>query len=174
MVDMMEHESVTNIDATPTRASTTLQAITTNDRTFLVKKMEITVSLAPGGDSGASTPQFTGTPMYLLFFHNDGITANPAEAFDAHLMDKERHNDIIWMMPFIHKPAEVDDAGGWTAEGFQFNATRTKSFPKGYPMDKNDSYTWYVFNPTAGTSPDPSAIGSQFALRVRYWGVYIA
>ncbi len=172
MVHMLEHESSASPDATTTRSTTSIETLNV-DRTFLIKKMEIQFIFTPGGDSGTTTPQHTGHPMYLVFFHNDGTAANTAAALDGGFQDPETHNDIVWMAPFIFKPAEVDDAGGWAVQGTQVALTRIKSFPKGYPLDKNDSYTWLMFNPSTATAPDPAAINSLANLRVRYWGVYV-
>ncbi len=172
-VAMLEHEvNTAGADGLTTRNTTSIQSVTV-DRSFLIKKMEITLLFTSGGDSGTTTPQFTGHPMKVVFFHSDGVATSAANAYDAAIQFPESHNDVIYEIPFIFKPAEVDDAGGWAVQGIHTAISRTKTFPKGYPMDKDDTYSWVLFNPSASTAPDPTAVNSNCNLRVRYWGVYL-
>ncbi len=171
-IDMIEHETQnTGMDGLAARAELTL--VTVNlDRTFLVKRMEIGVGIHGGVEVvGAGVGVGLGE---LVFFHDDGLAADAEAALNATDQDKETHNDIIWARHFNWAPDDIDDASGWALRGIHQSFKTSKSFPKGYPMDKNDTYTWRVINvhPSAAM-PNPAAENSQIVLHVRYWGVYL-
>ncbi len=171
---MLEHESNTSIDGIASRASTSLQSIsTTLDRTFLIKKMEVSVLLDPGLESAASPGAFAVQIGKVVFFHSTGVESTIATAYDETLMNQESHNDIIWEIPFVFQPITFDSTSETYGDGQGVAMTRTKSFPKGYPLDKSDTYTWNAFNPSSTTYHDPSSRNSELNLRVRYWGVYL-
>ncbi len=176
MVDMIEHESSVSLDSIATRATGSLQVLTGGtdfDRTFLIKKMEVELTVYPGIDFAAAPTFAAPVPGKLVFFHSGGIASSIADAFDAALTDKERSNDVIWTLPFVWQPMVHDtDAVGDIIPGQGVALARTKSFPKGYPMDKDEVYSWTVFNPGSFAFPNPDS-NSECILRVRYWGVYL-
>ncbi len=173
MVDMLEHESNTSIDAIAARASSSLESFSL-DRTFLIKKMEVTVILAPGLSS-AATPSIHDPQMgKVVFFHSSGLESTIATAYDESIQNPESHNDIIWEVPFVFQPGTVDTDGGFAWPGQGVAMTRTKSFRKGYPLDKSDTYSWNAFNPSSANAfPNPTSINSELNIRVRYWGAYL-
>ncbi len=174
MVDMLESETGTNLTALAVRGTLDIEAAFAPDRTFLIKKMEINFQCTGGLETSTTPGQVSELQAYLVFFHDSGAAGGSiAAALNAGLQDKELHNDIIWMMPFLVRPQIVDTDAAWALAGLGFAAMRTKSFPKGYPLDKDETYVWGLFNPRSSAWFLPLSTAPNAQLRIRYWGVYL-
>ncbi len=173
-VDMIEQENQgTSLDSLGARAEVVIATIGDLDRTFLIKRMEIEF-IANGGVDVVGSQAFATGNALLVFYHDSGVSADAEAALDAGLTDKESHNDIIWSRPFLISPKNLDDAGGWFLPGIDTVFKTSKSFPKGYPLDKDDTYQWKVLNLSESLAfPNPVAEGSTIMIRTRFWGVYL-
>lgn len=174
-MDMIEHE-VANVavGTITTRAHVDIQTIGTSagilNRSFLIKKMEIEFSFLPSFTTDDASGQ-GAFPAYLIFQDESSgsNTDQPAEAFDAQLEDKAVHETVIWSRIFHFNHGLRDDADQISYAGIPATFKTSKSFPKGFPLDKTKIYQWKIFNPTTSTFFDNSLA----YLRVRYWGVYL-
>ena len=113
-----------------------------------------------------------GNFLYSLMFisqDRSGDIDTPAEMLDSRFDDRQAHQGVIWGRNYIIQPALVDDADNVTHLGQSANFKTSKSFSKGFRLDKDEDYAWEIFNPT-GISEDVVAF---IHLRVRYWGVYV-
>lgn len=178
---ILEHENEGSVfDGLATRDEVTLISVSP-DRSFLIKKMEIEFMVMPGEDADTETSAFTSFAPdvgLLVLYHDDGTSSDAEASLDATLQDTESHNDIIWSQPFQYQVRYIylDDTSGTGAviQGIPVVLKRTKSFPKGYPLDKDDTYSWRAVNvkETAAFS-NPTGINTRHFLRVRYFGVYL-
>ncbi len=178
---MLEHETQgTGLSGLTARNEVQIVAVDL-DRTFLIKKMEVEFSVDPGLNliaDDASAAQFSIDQGLLVFFHEAGVATDAENALDASLEDAEKHNDIIWSNPFNMSPGSflTDDADNVTSSQLAKDVIfkRTKSFPKGYPLDRSDSYSWKVINLSESAAFNaPATLVPNHFLRVRYWGVWI-
>ncbi len=177
VMDMIEHETTGSSNlALATRAEKDVLTIGTGadilNRTFLIKKMEIEYSLTVPFVTDVATVQ-TQLGFLALQMTSAGSNADTiAESFDATLEDKSVHDSVIWSRNFIWYPHLLDTTGNdlvaFNPNTISFKTS--KSFPKGYPLDKDEVYTWKVFNQSGSIS---WLTGSTNNLRVRYWGVYL-
>ncbi len=176
MVDMLEHEGVVGIGALASRADAAVAIIGRGEtqeveRSFLIKKMEIEFTLQP-----ARTPDDanvdTDLISFLIFRKTTGADAidTTAEAFDARIDDKEAHQRVIWSRNFLYREILLDDTDNISQWGQNIVWKTSKTFPKGYPMDKDETYAWSVFN---ADNANTYSNGAFAHLRVRYWGVYL-
>ncbi len=175
-MDMLEHEGFTTQSSISSRGSSAI--ITMGDdgtnaelsKSFLLKRMEIQFfAIANTVTDDASS---TGTNGYLLIYGKtsvDNTVDTPAEQFDARLEDRGAHQSIIWVRPFMVRTHVVDDADQVLTLGYDPNFSTSKSFSKGFRLDKDENYQWSIFNPGTA-SADSIAVKW---LRVRYWGVHI-
>ncbi len=174
-MDMLENEtSFSSVGALASRADFDLQTIGgsgTNvlNRSFLLKKMEIEFALLLAQTlDDASLVQNLG--YLVLQDESAGSDADTtAESFDAVLEDKAKHNTVIWTRLFHFVHPLNDDADNILHPGVTPVFKTSKSFPKGFPLDKDNSYQWKLFNPTS----TPWTTGNLAFLRVRYWGVFL-
>ncbi len=176
VMDMLEHETADHAPgALAARAHSTIFTIGTStnvlNRTFLLKKMEIEFtwfSATPTDDANAIFGEFG----YLLLQNTTSGTDadSPAESFDAALADREKHNTIIWTRNFLAQPSLFDDTDNISFPGNLVSFKTSKSFPKGFPLDKDENYSWRLFNQSTAS---PWTTGGVANLRVRYWGVYL-
>ncbi len=174
-IDMIEHEfEGTSLNSLGARNEQNIQTVSSSnlDRNFLIKKMEIEFMIHGGVDVTGAT--FGPNPSLLVFFHDDGIAADAENSLDAEVMHKEAHNDIIWSRPFSWMPVQTDDTNGHSIDGLHPVFKTSKSFPKGYPLSKEDTYIWKVINVSETLAfANPASEASNVWLRVRYWGVYL-
>ncbi len=139
-------------------------------RTFLIKKMEIEFTLCTPVTTDLATLD-TCRPSYLVFQKTSGRTDSDtvAEAFDSNFQgDDDKHLTVIWSMPFLFQEGIVDSTSD-VVMITDISRKTSKSFPKGYPLDKDEVYTWKIFN-ASGVN---WSTGGSIDLRVRKWGVYI-
>ncbi len=175
-MDMLEHEDFQAVSSLASRGTSqiiSLAADGTNaeiTKSFLIKRMEIEFfALA---DTHVDDASGTGVFPYVLMLHRnsvDNTVDSVAEQLDARLEDINAHQAIIWSRAFLIKPHIADDGDNVSDTGLDSNFKTSKSFSKGFRMDKDETYAWVVFNP--GTAAN-DAIAVRW-LRVRYWGVYI-
>ncbi len=176
-MDMIEDEvNDHSIGALAARSDSTLMSIgaggvTELNRTFLVKRMEINfMHAAAVATDDAAWP---GTYMGMLCFQKTSGGSDfdtSAEMFDAVLENKAGHELMIWSRYLIGTPSLLDDADQISLMGLHTAWKTSKSFPKGYPLDKHDTYAWRFFNPSASVA---IPTGSLTFLNVRYWGVFL-
>ena len=174
-MDMIEHE-VANVavGALASRVHVDIQTIGTSagilNRTFLIKKMEIEFCYLPSFVlDDASTLQSNVGYLILQDESSGSNTDQPAEAFDAQLEDKAVHESVIWSRIFVFVNPLQDDTDNISFPATNVIFKTSKSFPKGFPLDKTKTYQWKIFNPTTLAYID----GGLAYLRVRYWGVYL-
>lgn len=169
-----EVEGIT-IGGLAARAETTLMSWiggTDYDQAFLNKKMEIDFWIKPGLNADGTIALYSSG--LLVLFHDDGVTADAEAALDAAPHDTISHNDIVWSMPFIWQPDNVDDTSGWAMKGTEVAVRRTKSFPKGYPFNLDDTYSWRIINTDESAAwVTPASVNAEAGLRVRSWGIYL-
>ncbi len=176
-MDMLEHEhNQHNAGALASRTSSTIMSIGSGteilDRTFLVKRMEIEFMITPWPDvtiAALDTPR----KGYLVFINTSRRTDadTVAESFDAPLTNKEMHQGLIWSRPFVLVTELVDDTEN-VVDRPQNPSTvfkTSKSFSKGFPLDKDETYAWQLFN----AGGNAWASGSDAYLHIRYWGIYV-
>ncbi len=140
------------------------------ERTFLVKRMEINGVILPHAEtaiSGVDTDRVISLGFYKTSGGADSNT--PAEVLDAALDDDKIHRKLIWMRMFNYRPFIISDAEDEVEFPPNIEFNTTKSFTKGYPLDKDEIYSWQVFN----HSSNALSSGALLTFRVRYWGVYI-
>ncbi len=176
VMDILEHETAeTAVGTLATRAD--LDLFTINDgaqqvlnRSFLIKRMEVNfVFLPPVNTDDATTPgSFAG---YLALQDESSGTADDtvAEAFNAPIDADHKHNTIIWAKTFFAFSGYIDDTDNVTLRPTAAVMNTSKSFPKGFPLDKLKTYQWKVFNPSGSNW----ATGALVNLRVKYFGVYL-
>jgi len=111
----------------------------------------------------------TAELFYLVFRKTTGGSDidTTAEAFDADVEDDSKHKVVIWSRPGVARPLLLDDTENVVDQPPIVVWKTSKSFPKGYPLDKDEDYTWSVFNAAGSTF----VTGYLAFLRVRYWGV---
>ncbi len=175
-MDMLEHESVGAQSSIASRGTSTIITLGddgTNEeltKSFLIKRMEIQFSALADfiidDASGLAT-----AVLYLVL--NKTSVANAidtvAEQLDARMEDRSAHQQIIWLRPFIVRTHLVDDADNVTFTGLDAVFSTSKSFSKGFRLDKDETYVWSIFNPGSGSSDNIAVIH----LRCRYWGIHI-
>ncbi len=174
-MDMLEHETVQSGSSIATRGSSQIININKGGnseltKSFLLKRMEIEFTALPQQVTNDAIAGAIG--LYTLMFISQdrgGEIDTPAEMLDARLDDRIAHQGIIWRRNFVLQPVLVDDADNVTQIGQVANFKTSKSFRKGFRLDKDEDYAWEIFNP-AGASQDQ--ILTHF-LTVRYWGVYV-
>ncbi len=171
---MLEHETA-NIapGGLAARAQSDIFTIGTTtkilNRTFLIKKMEIEFSFLPAAvtdDAGVLAAQ--GGMLCFQDISSGTDTDTVAEALDADLEDQAKHQSLIWTRNFVFNYNLIDDADNIVTLPTLITWKTSKSFPKGFPLDKSKSYKWTIFNQTATW-----LTGSLANLRVRYFGVYL-
>ncbi len=140
------------------------------NRTFLFKKMEINFSLLPSIITDDATTSTYGAGYLVLQNTTAGTDSDTvAESFDAELENTQVHNTVIWAKIFSFNYGLRDDADQISYPPGLVNMNTSKSFSKGFPLDKDETYTWRVFNNTAGTW----VTGNIIHCRVRMFGVYL-
>ncbi len=174
---MLEHESFGSQSSIASRGSSTIISLGddgTNEEltsSFLLKRMEISFA----GLAGIITddlPANVQTGLYYLILHKTSVNNavdTIAEQFDARATDRDAHQQIIWVRQFVVRTHITDDADNVSFTGLDAVFNTSKSFSKGFRLDKDETYVWAVFNPSAIAL---TAMGS-VSLRVRYWGVNI-
>ncbi len=174
---MLEHEKEDiALGALASRSQVTLISIGVGatvselSRSFLVKRMEIEYTIVPSLATDDGT--VTGSrPFYIVFMkvssgsHQDTV----AECFDATLENSEIHKQVIWTRPGILQPDLVDDTDNVALRRDPDVVKTSKSFSKGYPLDKDETYRWVLFN-SGGSA---FTTGAFLGLRIRYWGVQL-
>ncbi len=173
-MDMLEHEDA-NISpgGLAARAQSDIFTIGTTtkilNRTFLIKKMEIEFSFIPAAvtdDAGVLAAQAGMLCFQDISSGTDTDTV--AEALDANLENTAVHQTLIWTRNFAFNYNVIDDADN-IVDLVPITVWKTsKSFPKGFPLDKDKQYKWSLFNQT-GTW----LTGNLANLHVRYFGVYL-
>ncbi len=175
-MDMLEHENFASQSSISSRGSSAILTLGddgTNSelaQSFLVKRMEI--DFAALSNTELNDANAAPSEIYVLVFHKisvDNAVDTVAEQFDARLEDRQAHWSIIWTRPFIQRERLADDADQVFSESLEPAFKTSKSFSKGFRLDKDETYQWALFNPGA------SAIDSMAAkwLKVRYWGVLV-
>lgn len=175
---MLEHEGTGQPGTIATRTDADLMQIGSEaiastvrlNRSFLLKKMEIEFCREPDSIT-AEASYFGGGYTEYLVFQCDSAGSDVdtvAECYDASLEDKAKHDPIIWTRIYNWTSTLADTTNHTFVAGRIACFKTQKSFPKGYPLDKDHTYQWKIFNATAYTSPD-----AKWYLRVRYWGVYL-
>ncbi len=175
VMDMLEHEVLVAGSSLATRSQQDLVSIGEGlthvlEKSFLVKKMEISFAALPDfvtDDAGAITTAI----QYLLLrtTSRDSTIDAVSEQLDARIGDREAHQGIIWMRIFDILTHLVDDADNVSTFGKSASFSTTKTFSKGFRLDKEEDYRWSVFNPHTTTVN----IVSFYSIRVRYWGVFL-
>ncbi len=176
-MDMLEHENYrtdSSIAARGTNAYLTLGDDGTNSelsKSFLLKRMEINFTALADfiGDDATGS----GTAAYVLGFHRtsvDNTVDTFAEQLDARLEDRLAHQAIIWYRNFNISTHLIDDADNSARAGIDVVINTSKSFSRGFRLDKDETYQWVLFNPSGIAAAD---IIAESGLRVRYWGVFI-
>ncbi len=175
-MDMIEHETPSTTPGTlSSRGAADIFTIGTGtailNRSFLVKRMEIEFILEPPVDTSIDDGLGLQSGYLLLQKTSAGSDSDtPAEAFDALLENKAVHETVVWSRPFGFWNTLIDVSGNDLVELAQPVVFKTsKSFPKGYPLDKDEIYIWRLFN--SGATSWLTGVVSQ--LRVRYWGVFL-
>ncbi len=167
-MDMLEFEVFVAGASIASRLSQVLETITEGlelPSSFLVKRMEISFVALP---HVAQTDGSTGI-LYLIFVNKTraGAVNTIAEMLDARGDDIHGHQGIIWLKMGYVSEDFIDAANGLSTGQHPWVLNTSKSFPKGFRLDKDEEYTWEVFNPSTGAL---DLVGS-YALRTRYWGV---
>ncbi len=174
-MDMLEHEALTVGAEITARNTEKLFGLGPNEgheltKSFLLKKMEI--DFACLGALEISIGDMLAA-IYMLVFDNTSSKSapidTPAESFDARIDDRQAHQGIIWGRDFIMSEGLLDTTNGVGAHGTNFQMKTTKTFPKGFRLDKDEIYEWKIFNPHVIALN----IHRFVHLRVRYWGIYI-
>ncbi len=141
------------------------------NRTFLIKKMEIEFFISPPADGDVSAIPIPAVGNLVLMKTSGGTNADTvAECYDSAVEDQKVHENVIWTRNFIWVPTILDITGNDLVAYSSIYALfkTSKSFPKGYPLDKDETYVWKVFN----QDPANAWVTGSFAyLRVRYFGV---
>ncbi len=175
-MDMLEHESFGTQSSIASRGTSTIITLGddgTNEeltKSFLIKRMEINFSALAKiiTDDAASF----GSAIYALVLTKTSV-ANAvdtiAEQLDARATDRDAHQQIIWFRYFNMVNWLRDDADNVTSPSGDTLFNTSKSFSKGFRLDKDETYVWAIFNPDSGASDQIA----QIALRVRYWGINI-
>ncbi len=176
-MDMLEHENVQSESSIAARGSSSI--ITFGDdgsgaelsTSFLCKRMEIDfAAIANLVTDDASARE---TTPYMLILHKtsvDNAVDTVAEQLDARLEDRAAHQSIIWRRYFIVAEGLQDDGDNIVVQGIQVTFKTSKSFRKGFRFDKDETYSWTLFNPNGAAAADAISIS---LLNVRYWGVNI-
>ncbi len=174
-MDMLEHENFNTQSSIATRGVSVITSIlkTGNHelvKSFLIKRFEVDFSALANllSDDAAGA----GTNLYVLaLFSSDRAAAidTVSEMLLRPIDDRQGHQGIIWMRPYIINPALSDDADQIAHVGRSAQFKTSKSFRKGFRLDKDEAYSWAIFNPTGGSQDAVAAVW----LRVRYWGVYV-
>ncbi len=173
-MDMLEFEVQSAPGALGARAESNQITIGTTteilNRTFLIKKMEIQFSMIPWSDTDISAI-VTGFG-YLYFYQSTGATDRDTlvEILDARLDDSEIKRQLIWLRNFVIHPFVLDSINNAVEQGTMISWSTSKSFPKGYPLDKDEQYKIGVFNPSTSVA---WVSGSVIIIRVRFWGIYL-
>ncbi len=161
-MDLIEHETAgAAVGALAARGNLTLLTIAADDlpQNFLIKKMEINVTW------DLSAVVLDGSQIgYICFRNADTSIAN---AFDARLDDPKLHQKVIWSK--IMATTVFSTMATTEANSVIVTMNTSKSFPKGFPLSREDGYQWVLFNPSAAAL----TTGGGFFLRVRYFGVYL-
>ncbi len=175
-MDMLEHESVGSVSSIAGRGTSTIISLGddgTNEeltKSFLIKRMEIDYF----GAAGIQTDDATGpvTAPYYLMFHKTSVANDIdtiAEQLNARMEDKNAHQQIIWRRQYFCRNHVIDDADNTNYTGSDVVFKTSKSFSKGFRLDKDETYVWVIFNPSS------VAVTAQVTVSFtcRYWGVYI-
>ncbi len=175
-MDMLEHETFANVSSIAARGNQALISFGddgTNAEqsvSFLCKRMEIdfiaTSDLITDDASGREVGAYA-----LVLQHNsvDPDVDTIAEQLDARLEDVRAHQGIIWRRYFTIAEGLQDDTDNIVIQGIHATFKTSKSFKKGFRFDKDETYRWAIFNPTAGALDAIDNAG----LMVRYWGVNV-
>ncbi len=137
-------------------------------QSYLLKKMEVNFTFRVFADtliSALDTTRVGALVFAKLSQSTDFDTV--VEMLDAGIENAEAHRNLIWMRSFVITPDLVDDTENVVERGNHFEWNFSKSFPKGYPLDKDEHYQWQIIN--LGTNAFQT--GSFSSLRVRYWVV---
>ncbi len=172
---MLEHEKFAAASAIASRGFAQIDSIGVGElnelnKSFLLKRMEIDFMSIPDLQTNDATASIHA-PLMLVMFRSSGAAAidTVAESLDARFDDIQAHQTIIWRRKFLENPSIIDDADN-VIDLSKANTFKTsKSFSKGFRLDKDEVYLWGIFNPTT-VSLDITA--SRW-LTVRYWGVYL-
>ncbi len=172
---MLEHEQFGASSSIASRGTSVLLTMGPNgthelNKSFLLKRMEIDFLVT--ADLNTNDATHSVQAPYYLVFHNIEVSAQintVAENFDSRLDDRQGHQPVIWTRPFLVDPYLVDDSDNVTLKGQGVAFKTSKSFSKGFRLDKDELYTWSIFNPFTSALDVIGFVG----LKVRYWGVYI-
>ncbi len=176
-MDMLEHEQFVSNSSIAARGSSTFLTLgddgTTEEleQSFLVKRMEIQFTAIPRivTDDASSV---MGTFAYALVFTKTSVDNDfdtIAEQLDSRMTDLVAHQALIWYRPYTVTVGLIDDADNIVHIGVPAVFSTSKSFSKGFRIDKDETYLWATFNPASSSQDALNNTG----LRVRYWGVYI-
>ncbi len=174
-MDLLEHEAFTAGSSIATRASQVLTTIGAGGshelpKSFLIKRMEIEYVCTP--DVITDDAALGALVPMMLALHKNSVAATVdtvAEQLDARIDDIMAHQQIIWRRKFIFNPSLIDDGDNITQLNPGVAFKTSKSFSKGFRLDKDELYRWVIFNPLSGSS---NLVAFHW-LTVRYWGVYI-
>ncbi len=159
---MLEHEvAAIAVGALASRATKTIINIAVDElpQNFLIKKMEINFTY-DGFPIAADVTQHG-----MLVFRNADTTV--AASLDARIDDEKLHQKIIWAKAVTI--VAFDGVATSEANVPFLTINTSKSFPKGFPLSREDAYQWTFFN-IAGS---PMTTGAILNLRVRYFGVWL-
>ncbi len=172
---MLEDETFSAASSIAARGQDSLQTIgegQTNELTksFLVKRIEIDFMAVPDLQTNDATAAVHAPyGLYLIKTSGPASIDTVTEMLGARFDDIVGHQNIIWRRTFMVNPSIIDDADNVidlaSAQGFK----TSKSFSKGFRLDKDDVYQWVIFNPTAVALD----IVATWWLQTRYWGVYV-
>lgn len=174
---MLEHETYGAVSSIAARGTSTILTFGddgTNEeltQSFLCKRMEIDfIALADLISDDASG---NGNASYCLGLHKTSV-ANAVDTFaeqlDARFEDITAHQNIIWRRYFSIFTHLIDDADNSASISRDVAFKTSKSFSKGFRFDKDETYQWVLFNPTAAAID----IIAERGLMVRYWGVNVS
>ncbi len=176
-MDMLEHENFGAESSIAARGSSTILSLGddgTNSeltKSFLIKRMEINFLASANYLTDDNLGPSHG--FYALVFTKtsvDNTIDTIGEQLDTRLEDIRAHQNIIWFRYFYVREGMRDDTDNVTTAPLAATFNTSKSFSKGFRLDKDETYIWAIFNPDGGAAQDTLALS---ALRVRYWGVHI-
>lgn len=176
---MIEHEEYKDTDGTiASRTALTLHTVSIH-RSFLVKRMEIEFTAIPNAyesndaqylpyrSAGAASGDFQ--VLGLAFWDQTGGVSLATNILDQGAEDAIEHKRLIWMRHVVTGMGLSDDTDNVVMPPVWATMKTQKTFAKGFPLDKDNTYLWTLFNPMGHTSNH----GVAWWLRVRYWGVYL-
>ena len=174
-MDMLEHEDAqTALGAIASRSNLNVftigQGAVVLPRSFLVKRMEIQYVIQPHAETAISG---IDTDRILLVNLTNTSAGTDRDSLDevlgASLDDPAKHKLMVWSRMHLYRPIVVSDAEDEVVFPQPIEVKTSKSFPKGFPLDKDEVYTWRVSN----LGGNAISTGAFISLMVRYWGVWL-